>query len=206
MADMFELGEQDYSDEDAAWDHFVTAHPHGSILQTTPWARLKSRFGWVPKRVWAKKDGRIVAGAQMLIRSAALGTARMGYVPHGPLLNWDDPEQVEVLFNQINLAAYQSRAGFVKVEPLLWQDAFGQARWQTLCESLSHGRVQVHNPTDTIQPPRTVVIDLRPSEDDILAAMKQKTRYNIRLAQRKEVTVRRGTRADIATFNLLMLT
>lgn len=199
---MFELGEQDYSEEDAAWDEFVTQHPHGSLLQTTAWASLKSRFGWAPKRIWVKKEGQIVAGAQMLIRSATFGVARMGYVPHGPLVNWDDQEQVEVVFHQLNLAAYQNRTGFVKVEPLLWQDEFGAERWQQLCERV-HGRV---SDSDTIQPPRTVLIDLRPAEADILAAMKQKTRYNIRLAAKKGVTVRHGTRDDLPAFTQLMRT
>jgi lipid II:glycine glycyltransferase (peptidoglycan interpeptide bridge formation enzyme) len=57
---------------------------------------------------------------------------------------------------------------------------------------------------DTIQPPRTIVIDLRPSEEAILGAMKQKTRYNIRLAEKKGVTVRLGTAADLTAFNRLM--
>jgi len=41
-----------------------------------------------------------------------------------------------------------------------------------------------------IQPPRTIVIDITGSEDDLLARMKQKTRYNVRLAEKKGVTVR----------------
>ncbi len=46
---------------------------------------------------------------------------------------------------------------------------------------------------DQIQFRNTVLIDLSPSEDEMLARMKQKTRYNIRLAQKKGVTVRVGT-------------
>jgi lipid II:glycine glycyltransferase (peptidoglycan interpeptide bridge formation enzyme) len=57
---------------------------------------------------------------------------------------------------------------------------------------------------DTIQPPRTLVVDLRPDEEQILQNMKQKTRYNVRLAERKDVTVRQGSAADISTFNGLM--
>jgi lipid II:glycine glycyltransferase (peptidoglycan interpeptide bridge formation enzyme) len=56
----------------------------------------------------------------------------------------------------------------------------------------------------TIQPPRTVVVDLSPAEDDILKAMKSKTRYNVRLAGRKGVTVREGTGADLPSFNELV--
>ena len=71
-----ELEEQPYTEEDAEWDHFVTTHPHGSLLQTTAWARLKNRFGWRSHRVWLKLDGQLAAGAQILVRSAAFGLIR----------------------------------------------------------------------------------------------------------------------------------
>ncbi|UCG23007.1 MAG: peptidoglycan bridge formation glycyltransferase FemA/FemB family protein, partial [Chloroflexota bacterium] len=58
--------------------------------------------------------------------------------------------------------------------------------------------------TDTIQPPRTLVVDLKPPEEEILARMKQKTRYNIRLSAKKGVTVRQGTAEDIPIFNQLI--
>jgi len=57
---------------------------------------------------------------------------------------------------------------------------------------------------DTIQPPRTMLIDLRPTVDEILATMKSKTRYNIHLAARKGVTVRPGGIADIGAFVRLL--
>lgn len=88
----------------------------------------------------------------------------------------------------------------VKIEPRIWQREMGPEEWEALYRR--HGCVPS---PDTIQPPRTVVIDLRPSEDDILARMKQKTRYNIRLAEKKGVTVREGTAADLPAFNRLML-
>jgi lipid II:glycine glycyltransferase (peptidoglycan interpeptide bridge formation enzyme) len=54
-----------------------------------------------------------------------------------------------------------------------------------------------------IQPPRTIIADIRGSEQEILARMKQKTRYNIRLAEKKGVTVRAWT--DIESFHKMML-
>ena len=121
MLDRFlELEEDPYSDEDAEWDEFVESHPDGSILQTTQWARLKNRFGWRSRRVWLRKDGRLVAGAQLLIRSAALGLLRIAYIPHGPLVDWQDKDQVDLLLNQIDFAAYEHGAGLLKFEPLLW--------------------------------------------------------------------------------------
>jgi lipid II:glycine glycyltransferase (peptidoglycan interpeptide bridge formation enzyme) len=196
---IFELGEQPYTEADAEWDAFVAAHPQGSLLQTTNWARLKSRFGWSSQRVWLRRDGRLVAGAQVLFRSMALGIVKIGYAPHGPLVDWRDDEQIEVLFNQIDQSAYGRGAGMVKIEPRLWQEEMPPAEWEALYRR--HGCIPS---PDTIQPPRTVVIDLTPPEEAILAGMKQKTRYNIRLAEKKGVTVREGTAADIPAFVRLM--
>ncbi len=196
---IFEIGERPYSEDDAEWDAFVANHPHGSILQTTNWARLKNRFGWTSHRVWLRKDGQLVAGAQILYRAAAVGLVKMAYIPHGPLVNWDDEEQVTILLNQIDHSVYERGASILKMEPLLWQSEATTAKWQTICQQ----HTLLPN-TDTIQPPNTILVDLRPSPDEILAAMKQKTRYNIRLAAKKDVTVRQGSLKDIAIFNKLM--
>jgi lipid II:glycine glycyltransferase (peptidoglycan interpeptide bridge formation enzyme) len=50
--------------------------------------------------------------------------------------------------------------------------------------------------SDQIQFKNTVLIDLQPTEEELLARMKQKTRYNIRLAEKKGVTLRIGTPDD----------
>jgi lipid II:glycine glycyltransferase (peptidoglycan interpeptide bridge formation enzyme) len=197
---LFELGEQPYTQADAEWDDFVAAHPHGSLLQTTNWARLKNRFNWSSQRVWLRRDGQLSAGAQILFRSAALGLAKLAYIPHGPLVDWQDKEQIEVLFSQIDMAAYKHRAGILKMEPFVWQEEMPSDKWNDIQRTLGRNLVT----GDTIQPPSTMIIDLRPTLDEILAAMKSKTRYNIRLSARKDVVVREGTIDDISTFNELM--
>ena len=94
---IFEIGEQAYTEEDRAWDNFVAHHPHGSILQTTNWARLKNRFNWSSRRVWLRQDDKLVAGAQILFRSYALGLMKIAYIPHGPLVDWRNDDQVRRL-------------------------------------------------------------------------------------------------------------
>lgn len=201
ISEMFGLAEQAYSEEDAAWDAFVAQHPHGSILQTTHWARLKGRFGWTGFRVWLKHEGQLAAGAQILFKSSAMRLVKIGYVPHGPLVDWQDDEQVDVLFNQIDHAVYRHRAGMVKFEPFIWEDEPVADAYRQQMQ-----RLAIDADVSTIQPPRTMLLDLTPSEDDILARMKQKTRYNVRVAAKKEVTVRVGTAADLPAFIKLMRT
>jgi lipid II:glycine glycyltransferase (peptidoglycan interpeptide bridge formation enzyme) len=60
------------------------------------------------------------------------------------------------------------------------------------------------SPLGSIQPRRTLIVDIVPEEDDILAAMKSKTRYNIRLAGRRGVTVREAQEDDLPLFKDLI--
>ncbi len=197
LEQLFQLEEQPYTEEDAEWDAFVENHPHGSLLQTTSWARLKGRFGWNSHRVWMRKDGELVGGAQILYRSAFMRLVKIAYIPHGPLVDWRDEEQTAVLLNQIDHSVYQRNAGLLKLEPRIWQDEYPD--WEEICQK--HDMIAN---SDTIQPPQTILVDLRPSLDDILANMKSKTRYNIRLSAKKDVVVRQGTREDIPAYIQLM--
>ncbi|NIV29997.1 MAG: peptidoglycan bridge formation glycyltransferase FemA/FemB family protein, partial [Anaerolineae bacterium] len=60
--------------------------------------------------------------------------------------------------------------------------------------------------TQAIQPRRTILVDLTADQEELLRRMKQKTRYNVRLAARKGVTVRAGSETDLASFYDLMET
>ncbi|MBN2051284.1 MAG: peptidoglycan bridge formation glycyltransferase FemA/FemB family protein, partial [Spirochaetales bacterium] len=71
-----------------------------------------------------------------------------------------------------------------------------------LKESLTKARLLEKAPVD-IQPPDTVMIPLEPPEEDLLAAMKHKTRYNIRLAEKKGVRVTEGSEADLSDWHRL---
>ncbi|NPA26538.1 MAG: peptidoglycan bridge formation glycyltransferase FemA/FemB family protein [Chloroflexi bacterium] len=156
----------------AEWDAFLEQHPEAHLLQTSAWARLKTAFGWeaTPFRTGE-------SGALVLWRRLPLGF-RLGYIPRGPVGPWSD-----ALWAAVDAYARRRRAVFLKLEPDLWEEE-ARARWP-------QGHPPGFQPSpQSIQPPRTIIIDLRPSEAEILARMKQKTRYNIRLAARKGVTVR----------------
>ncbi len=173
----------------SAWDAFVEAHPHGHILQTSAWADLKCAFGWSAARVDVRDSGKLVAGAQILFRPLPLGLATIAYIPKGPLVDRRNLSLVEYLFDSIDNVARSARAIFLKIEP----DETPVNRLAGLGFDPS---------PHPIQPRRTLVVDLRPDEETILAAMKQKTRYNIRLAAKKDVVVTPCD--DVETFVQLM--
>jgi peptidoglycan pentaglycine glycine transferase (the first glycine) len=178
--------------EDAEqWDGFVCAHAYGHLLQRWGWGALKSHYGWQPVRVGLLEGERLVAGAQVLFRRLPLGTGAMGYIPKGPVIAPDSPLWPELLA-ALRQAARARRAPFLRLEPE-WE--MGQAPALPALRKA---------PDDAIvQAPATIMIDLRPPPEAILAQMKPKWRYNIRLAERKGITVRMGGEADLPIFHRL---
>jgi len=191
------------------WVGLIEAR-QGHVLQSWAWGELKSRFGWTALRLHL--DG---AAAQILFRRLPLGLT-IAYIPKGPLVDWSEAAQCRALFSAIHAEAKRQRAVFLKVEPDLdaSRDAddgqIGPADDSQLPSShrnaLDFLTASGFTPADTIQPSTSLVIDLSRDEASILAAMKQKTRYNIRLAEKRGVTVRQGSAADVVIFHTLAQT
>ena len=182
--------------EPADWNHLTAALPAAHILQAWEWGALKSRYGWWAESLaWEDR-----AAAQVLTRTALRGALRVLYVPRGPLLDWGDAGRREQVLADLEALARRQRAVLIKVDPgqplaagpagAELPDPAGQAAQAAL---LRRGWCPA---PDQIQFRNTVTLDLRRSEDDLLAAMKQKTRYNVRLAAKKGVSVRAGGPAD----------
>jgi peptidoglycan pentaglycine glycine transferase (the first glycine) len=176
------------------WDAFVTDHPAGHLLQTWAWGELKARFGWHAIRLAVVKEEHILAGAQVLFRPVPPAFS-LAYVPKGPLVNWTDRTQANALLAGLHRLCRSKHSILLKIEPHASNN-------DALRDAISRYGFIVS--PFTVQPPRTILVDLTPAEEAILAAMKQKTRYNIRLAARKGVTVRHGTSRDLPTFYRLM--
>ncbi len=166
----------------AAWEAFLQAYPDAHVLQTAAWGDLKAKFGWYVERLIVGE-----VGAQVLFRPLPLGFT-VAYIPKGPV---GPVEAWRDLWPKIDALCYRERAVLLKVEPDLWESDPHSAPPSGFRDS-----------RHAIQPRRTLVVSLEGSEHDILARMKQKTRYNIRLAARKGVRVR--TWDDIDAFYRLM--
>jgi peptidoglycan pentaglycine glycine transferase (the first glycine) len=176
------------------WDTYVANHPAGHLLQTWAWGELKARFGWRAVRLVLVEDREILSGAQVLFRPV-LPMFSLAYVPKGPLVDWTDRTHVNALLAGLRRLCRSERSVFLKIEPNASED-------DALRDTISQWGCAVSQ--FAVQPSRTIVVDITPAEEAILAAMKQKTRYNIRLAMRKGVTVRSGTANDVPTFYRLM--
>ena len=127
----------------------------------------------------------------------------MLYVPRGPLLDWDDAELRARVLDDLRALARKQGAIFIKMDPEVVlgtgipgePEAVNNLIGQVVQDELA--RRGWRYSSDQIQFRNTVWLDLRGSEEEMLARMKQKTRYNLRLAQKKGVVVRIGSEADL---------
>jgi lipid II:glycine glycyltransferase (peptidoglycan interpeptide bridge formation enzyme) len=160
------------------WNRFLEQYPDVHILQSGEWGELKSAFGWSALRVAVDS-----VGAQILFRRLPLGLT-FAYIPKGPLLppGDTDPDLLKRFWAEVGRACRARRAIFLKVEPDAWTNAAPRPVFPP-------GFELVPSPQH-VQPACTLVIDLAGSQDEVFERMKPKTRYNIRLAGRKEVVVR----------------
>ena len=187
--------------DDCTWDAFVASHPAAHILQTSAWGALKGQFEWRPGRVALHgtnirgTDKPIQAGSLLLYRRAFGLT--LAYAPKGPLTDWQDRGQTNALLAEIKAECKRQGAALLKIEPDLPDTPANRA----LLTSYGFRPSQ-----QTVQPPSTILLDISGSEAAILDRMKSKWRYNIRLAERKGVSIREAGRADLPTFNALMAT
>lgn len=179
------------------WDAFVSGHGQGHLLQSWDWGELKASATWRPLRLalCASDSGKIVAAAQVLQRTAwhlPAYAGHLAYVPQGPVLDWravlpGHGERLAPLFLH-TLRAFLGQRGALalQVEPHLEATTpAGQAALAVLHELNFYA-------TRPVQPVRTIILDIQPDEERLLAGMKEKWRYNVRLA------ARRGVEVDIA--------
>lgn len=157
----------------SAWDEVVRAGG-GHLLQSWRWGAFKDQFGWRTERV-AVSGASGTALAQILFKHRA--GVSIGYIPRGPVVPEEDPELAQMLWTAIDGVARRRRALTIIAEP----------NRDVAPEALQAARL-LPGPAP-IQPSRTVKVELG-NDDALLGQMHQKTRYNVRLAQRRGVKAR----------------
>lgn len=189
------------------WNSIIATFPEPHLLQTWQWGQVKARFGWAPShRLWGdehKPDAAALILQRHIPIAGFAARLRVLYLPKGPLLrDWGDEASREKVLDDLQSLARQRGAIFLKMDPdiILGVGAPGepgaefsplggmlQAELQSRGWRYSAEQIQFRN---------TVIVDLTLSEEEMLARMKQKARYNVRLADRQGAKVRIGNMAD----------
>jgi len=191
------------------WNSMIASLPNPHILQSWEWGQVKARFGWQPiPKVWRDENGQVVAAALVLQRVIPVrgfaARLRILYVPKGPVLNWRDAVLRNRVLADLRELAREQNAIFIKIDPDvplgtgIPQDPDSEEDPSGLSVVRDLQKLGWRFSEEQIQFRNTMILDLAPTEEQLLANMKQKTRYNVRLAQRKGVTTRLGTEDDLS--------
>lgn len=189
----------------AIWERALGHLPNPHALQSWAWGEFKSRWGWqmMPHLLTvAENKAEPLAAAMVLKRPLPRTPYCILYAPKGPLFDYTDRNLRQTVLAELEKLAKRERAIFIKVDPEIahryggldgTEERLSPTGMQTL-RTLQERGWQFSD--DQIQFRNTVEINVQATDDELLSAMKSKTRYNIRLAGRKGITVRQGTPAD----------
>lgn len=190
------------------WNDSLARLMYAHVLQTWEWGEFKSQTtGWVPDRIAFGLHGETVAMAQVLTRQQ--GPFKIMYIPKGPVLDYTNGSLRQAVLDMLLRHARESGAIFLKIDPDVvvgvgipgqpdaYNDPLGSQiieEWKQTGLAFSKDQIQFRN---------SVILDLRPTEEEIIAGMKQKTRYNVRLGYKRDLDIRLGTFEDLDTLYAL---
>ena len=202
------------------WNEIISRLPNPHFLQTYEWGQVKAKYGWEPIYLVWDAEGKmkeesgdlspfvfpVQAACLILKRTVSfvrLFHASVFYSPKGPLMDWENESLRTRVLNDLQDFAKKQGAIFLKLDPDV---LLGTGEPNSADEIVHNGGQVVMSElkrrgwkfsSDQIQFRNTVMIDLSASEEEMLARMKQKTRYNVRLAEKKGVTIRIGAPSDL---------
>ncbi|HTY12801.1 MAG TPA: peptidoglycan bridge formation glycyltransferase FemA/FemB family protein [Candidatus Omnitrophota bacterium] len=163
------------------WDKAAAGLPGSQVLQSWEWGEVKRPQGWEPLRLAVEHQGRIVAQMLILKRPIPYIGKSLFYAPRGPLVEPGNGEALDFLLGTVKFQAKKHRAVALKIDPEIEEtDRVGLDRF--FARGFKPQKKQV-------QPRATYFLDLKHDLDTLLLNCEEKTRYNIRLAERKGVTV-----------------
>lgn len=181
------------------WEQFQKTQPFAQFLQSWAWGEFRETQGGAVRRIaLVDEKSQWLAAVQFEYRARRFGTGYW-FAPRGPVFSTSLAKNkrrdvTQTLSEQmLKRLEFQQKTLFWRMEPMSELDDHSDVA------PPQFRRVASTNPSST------VVLDLTPSIDDLLAGMHEKTRYNVRLAERKGVKVRvADTPEDVENFLNLM--
>jgi peptidoglycan pentaglycine glycine transferase (the first glycine) len=174
-----------------AWNEFVGENPYGDTLQAWEWGLVKADGGdWRPLRLAAfNGKSEIVAGISILARQLPL-VGTLYYAPRGPILaDWSDSGLLGELLGAVKERAKTDGAMLLKIDPAIPSDRAGSL---DILEKFGFQRPagQDAQGFGGTQPRAVMVLEVDgKTDDDLLSVFKPQCRRNVRIAEKKGVTV-----------------
>ncbi len=164
------------------FDEVVKKYPEANFLQSPGYGKMNELLG--DKVITSDFGG--VGHALMIVRNAKRG--RYLEIPCGPLTDWSSKKSVNAVFDEIKKVGKAEKCVFVRIRPQLENSE----KNLKLLSDLGLKKSPMHLAAE-----HTVMLDLKKSEDELLADMRRQTRYEVRRAERFGITVEKSDSEEI---------
>ena len=185
------------------YEAFVQSHPKGNFAQSVLWGKQKPMWRWQAVAVRAE-DGKIKGTLALMTRPVPIIHRTLMYGCRGPVCDLDDKDTLAALIEGAKALAKENRAYVIKIDPDV---PSSNTQFADMLHALGFRGKEGGKNFEAIQPRYVFRLNVDgKTEEELLAGFHQKWRYNIRLAERKGVTVRVCGREMVPAFSELMLT
>ncbi|MBR3614977.1 MAG: peptidoglycan bridge formation glycyltransferase FemA/FemB family protein [Clostridia bacterium] len=181
---------------------FLETHDRCNFQQSLEWGNVKT--SWKKEVILSEdKDGKIRGSLCVWIRKIPI-FGNLMYSARGPVCDLYDEEIIKDLREGANLLAKKYKAFVLRVEPdILKSD-------EEFRKIITKNGFKIKDDSkdfkDEIQPRFVFRLNLKgKTEEEIFSEFHQKTRYNVRLATKKGVVIKEGTREDLKEFHKIMI-
>ena len=184
------------------YKEFLEKHERCNFQQSPEWARVKDN--WKNEIILAEDENKNIVGSlSVLIRKIPI-FGNIMYSSRGPVCDIHNEKILNELTEGAKQLAQKYNAIVLRIEPdILSSDK----EFRNIVEKLGYKiKDDAKNFREEIQPRYVFRLNIKgKTEEEIFAGFHSKTRYNIRLATKKGVTVKEGTREDLSKFHKIMV-
>ena len=156
------------------WAEIIDKYPEANFLQSPAYRKMNEILG--NKVIEEDFDGQ--SHALMVIREAKRG--KYLEIPCGPLTDWSNTKNLQKIISTVKYIAEKEKCVFVRMRPQLPASSKNLA----LLGKLGLKKSPMHLAAE-----HTVIIDLKKSEEELLAEMRRQTRYEVRRADKLGIKV-----------------
>ncbi len=192
-----------FEKEKELYNAFVQQAEGGHFLQSYEWGEVKA--DWEAVRFVVEDNKEIKAAFLLLKRKIPLINKFIYYSPRGPILDYNDKSVFDFLIAEVKKLAVKEKAVFWKIDPDMTIDSTAFLKY---LQQKGFNKVNVGEDFAGVQPRFAFRLSLSNKKEDILQNMHKKTRYNIRLATKKGVSIKIATsKKELEDFyNILLVT
>lgn len=175
-------------------ENFLLNHENGSFFESKEWMIFNENYFKRKSFFVSIKEDKEIKLVGLILVNALSFKYNYLYCPAGPVYNFEDNEIFLYFIKEMKKIAKKENAIFLRLEPRIKYSHIDRNNlksfnilYKTFIEDY---KFKISN--DQKQPENTIQIDLEKySEEDLLKQMKEKGRYNIKIAQKNNIQIKR---------------